>query len=168
MTMFVQSADGTTPGAVRSALPIRFARNAEGAWSIPTEATAAEFGWHRVTETPRPTINPWDSVDVVVVHDGDRFVQEWTVTEGVRPLIDPAQWPDDDERIATDALLTEDSVGYRAVVELLIAKGIITAPEVAAAQAKALARLVTLADQPGVRRQMMADRIARAEAARDA
>lgn len=97
----------------------------------------------------------------------DAEVAEWHARQPPPPpLIDPAQWPDDDERIATDALLTEDSIQYRAVVELLVAKGIISSAEVAAAQAAATERLLTLTDQPGVRRAMMADRIARAEAAR--
>ena len=31
--MFVRSDDGVTPGAARSALPDRFTRRADGAWS---------------------------------------------------------------------------------------------------------------------------------------
>ena len=75
------------------------------------------------------------------------------------PLIDPAEYPPEDERVAADALLTEDSVGYRAVIELLIAKGIISPAEVAAAQAAALARLAALSADPALRDEMIRDRL---------
>ena len=82
------------------------------------------------------------------------------------PLVDPTERPDEDEVAASIALLTEDSVGYRAVVGLLLAKGIVTQAEVGAAMAKATERLVVLADNPEARRAMMAQRLANAEALR--
>lgn len=93
-------------------------------------------------------------------------VAEWHTRNPPPPLVAADERVDDDELQASVALLTEDSVGYRAVIGLLLAKGLITEAEVAAAQTAATDRLVTLADNPGVRRQMMADRIARAEQAR--
>jgi hypothetical protein len=166
MTMFVHSPDGTTPGATRSSLPDRFTRTTDGAWSIPTAETAEAFGWYEVTETARPDADPWDTVTVDVVHDGDRFVQRWTVAKGVEPLVDPAERPDEDTIAASIALLTEDSVGYRALLTLIVQALNIPPQHVAAAQAAATQRLVALADNPALRRQMMAERIDRAEAAR--
>jgi hypothetical protein len=90
-------------------------------------------------------------------------VAEWHRRNPPAPLVDPVDYPSEDERVASVALLTEDSVGYRAVVELLIAKGIITTAEVNAARTKAMQRLVLLADNPEVRRQMMVARLAAAE-----
>jgi len=165
--MFVRSDDGVTPGETRGSLPSRFTRNADGAWSIPTPDTAEEFGWYPVTETDPPAHNPWDSVSRAIVHDGTGFVTEWTVTPGVAPLVDPTERPDEDEVAASIALLTEDSVGYRAVVGLLLAKGIVTQAEVGAAMAKATERLVVLADDPAARREMMVARLANAERLRD-
>lgn len=166
MSLFVESADGTTPGAVRGSLPTRLTRKRSGEWSTPTPETAEQFGWFPVTETDPPDHDPWDSVSRTVVHDGTKFVTQWTVTQGVEPLVAADERVDDDEMQASVALLTEDSVGYRAVIGLLLAKGVITEAEVAAAMAAATDRLVQLADNPAVRRQMMADRIARAEQAR--
>jgi hypothetical protein len=164
--MFVYSPDGVTVETA-GALPSRFTRRTDGAWSIPTPETAEAFGWFPVEQVDRPAADPWDTVTVDVVHDGDQFVQRWTVTEGVPPLVDPTERPDEDEVAASIALLTEDSVGYRAVVGLLLAKGIVTQAEVGAAMAKATERLVVLADNPEVRRAMMAQRLAAAEALRD-
>ena len=153
-------------GQTRAVLPPRFARRTDGAWSIPTPETAEAFGWHPVEQTDRPDADPWDTVTVDVVRDGDRFVQRWTVTKGVPPLVDPAERPDEDTIAASIALLTEDSVGYRALLTLIVQALQIPAEHVAAAQAAATARLVALADNPELRRQMMADRIARAEQSR--
>ena len=93
-------------------------------------------------------------------------VAEWHRRNPPAPLVDPAERPDEDEVAASIALLTEDSVGYRAVVGLLLAKGIVTQAEVGAAMAKATERLVVLADNPEARRAMMAQRLANAEALR--
>lgn len=82
------------------------------------------------------------------------------------PLIDPDELLDDETVAASIALLTEDSVGYRAVIEALVATGVISERVIVAAQAKATERLAQLADNPKVRRAMMADRIARAEQVR--
>jgi len=166
MTLWTQSPDGTTPGATRSSLPDRFTRTTDGAWSIPTAETAEAFGWFPVIETDPPDHDPWDSVAREIVHDGERFVTRWTVTEGVEPLVDPAERPDEDEMAASIALLTEDSVGYRALLTLIVQALNIPPQHVAAAQAAATQRLVALADDPALRRQMMAERIDRAEAAR--
>lgn len=82
------------------------------------------------------------------------------------PLVKPEDRLDEDTTAATLALLTEDSVGYRALLSVIVQALNIPEATVAAVQAAATERLVTLADRPEVRRQMMADRIARAEAAR--
>ena len=161
--MFVFSADGVTVEAVRGGLPSSMARRLDsGEWSTPALETAHLFGWYPVLETDPPPHDPWDSVSRTIVHDGERFVTEWTVTPGVEPLVDPTERPDEDEVAASIALLTEDSVGYRAVVGLLLAKGIVTQAEVGAAMAKATERLVVLADDPEARRAMMAARLANA------
>lgn len=167
-----------TDGRIAGALPQRMARNADGEWSTPTPETAAEFGWSPVTKTDRPDADPWDSVSYTVV-DG---VQVWTVTEGVEPLVASEEMPPEDERVATDALLTRDSVALRTALELFAAKfnaltaalaagdditaaHAITPAEQAAAARKGLERLVQLT-APEVRRPMMAMGLAEAEAVR--
>jgi hypothetical protein len=165
MTLWVKSSDGVTVEGGDS-LPNRFTRTADGAWSIPTPETAEAFGWYPVTETDPPDHDPWDSVAREIVHDGERFVARWTVTEGVEPLVDPAERPDEDTIAASIALLTEDSVGYRALLTLIVQALGIPPEHVAAAQAAATQRLVALAEDPELRRRMMAERIARAEQAR--
>ena len=63
---FIHSADGRTGGETRNALPDRFTqRLADGAWSIPTADTAADFGWFPVTDVPRPSDDHVRTVDLV-------------------------------------------------------------------------------------------------------
>ena len=128
--------------------------------------------WVR-TDTPAGytvTFAPVDVVDGVAIIDGEQVPVPADVLETaaayVPPLVDPTERPDEDEVAASIALLTEDSVGYRAVIGLLLAKGIVTQAEVGAAMARATERLVVLAENPEVRRAMMAQRLAAAEALR--
>ena len=93
-------------------------------------------------------------------------VEQWHIRNPPPPLIEPEARPDEDTMAASVALLTEDSVGYRALLTLIVQALQIPAEHVAAAQAAATERLVALADDPELRRAMMAERIARAEAAR--
>ena len=74
MTLFVESADGTTPGAVRGSLPTRLTRKLSGEWSTPSPETAEAFGWFPVTVTAQPAPDHVRSI----VHDGAKFVTEWT------------------------------------------------------------------------------------------
>jgi len=75
MTTYLFSADGRTGGNTRNGLPDRFTQRLDdGAWSIPTADTAADFGWFPVRDVPQPSDDHVRTVDLV----SGRWTEVWT------------------------------------------------------------------------------------------
>lgn len=87
---YIKSSDGTTIDKRMRERPAKHWQahdGSKGEWVEVTDDNAEQLGYHELVEVARPGApNEWDSVSREIVHDGDRFTEQWTVTEGKEPL----------------------------------------------------------------------------------
>lgn len=102
MALYVESADGVTPGRTKVNLPSTFIRKLDGSWSIPTVETAEQFGWFPVVEEAQPSA---DHVRTIA-HDGTGFVTAWTFDPAAQTARLAAEAQDVKRQAVTNAVAT--------------------------------------------------------------